>query len=121
MDDNHIVGKYVAQMADPIQTEIIAVIVRFLVQIIVIAGLTCGIGMGFFWGCLKLIKLYKDCCWDKISATIILVNIIVFVYFGDWINTLVSVNLFLILLLVQLGYIIARWYIKCCRNARGYF
>lgn len=43
------------------------------------------------------------------------------IYFGEWIKAVLTMNLLLLLLLVQLVYTGAGWYLKDWREARGYY
>ena len=42
------------------------------------------------------------------------------IYFGDWIKTVLPINMLFLLLLVQLVYVGIRWYVKGWRETRGY-
>ena len=44
-----------------------------------------------------------------------------YLYFGEWIKSVLSINLILLLLLVQVIYIGIRCYVKDWREERGYY
>ncbi len=69
----------------------------------------------------KVMKVYRDNCWDVISIGIAVISLAVVVYFGDWIKVLVKLNLVALLLLVQVVYVGIRAYVKGCKRARGYY
>jgi len=65
-------------------------------------------------------KLYHEYCWNKISIMVATASFVFVIFFGDWIRKKVPINLIIILLLVHLGYVIVRSYVKECRINRGY-
>ena len=70
---------------------------------------------------IKIAGLYKKCCWDIITVMVILISMAIAIYFGDWIKTVLPVNLLFLLLFVQLIYVGIRWYVKGWRKTRGYW
>lgn len=48
-------------------------------------------------------------------------SIAIAIYFGEWIKSVLSINLILLLLLVQVIYIGIRCYVKDWREERGYY
>ena len=52
---------------------------------------------------------------------VILVSMAIAIYFADWIRTILPVNLLFLLLLVQVIYVVIRWYVKGWRETRGYY
>ena len=70
---------------------------------------------------IKIAGLYKKCCLDMITILVILISMAIAIYFGDWIKTVLPINMLFLLLLVQLVYVGIRWYVKGWRETRGYY
>ena len=81
----------------------------------VITGLLI-IGIGYQVG-----KIYRKYCWDIISIMELITSIAIVIYFGDWIKSVISINLIALLLLVHVVYIGIRYYVKDWMEERGYF
>ena len=92
-----------------------------LLLIIVIVGAAGVVGVFIIILEKKVMKVYRDNCWDVISVGIAVISLAVVVYFGDWIKVLVKLNLVALLLLVQVVYVGIRAYVKGCKRARGYY
>ena len=88
---------------------------------IVIVGAAGAVGVFIIILEKKVMKVYRDNCWDVISVGIAVISLAVVVYFGDWIKVLVKLNLVALLLLVQVVYVGIRAYVKVCKRARGYY
>ena len=67
------------------------------------------------------LAVYKKCCWDMITILVTLISLEIAIYFGDWIKTVLPINMLFLLLLVQLVYVGIRWYVKGWRETRGYY
>ena len=59
--------------------------------------------------------------WDMITILVTLISLEIAIYFGDWIKTVLPINMLFLLLLVQLVYVGIRWYVKGWQEARGYY
>ena len=70
---------------------------------------------------IKIVELYKKCCWDMITILVTLISMAITIYFGDWIKTVLPINLLSLLLFVQQVYVAIRWYVKGWRETRGYY
>ena len=70
---------------------------------------------------IKIAGIYKKYCWDMITIMVILISMTTVIYFGDWIRTILPINLSFLLLFVQLVYVGIRWYVKGWRETRGYY
>ena len=59
----------------------------------------------------------------RIKATVAstMYDMAIAIYFGDWIKTVLPINLLFLLLFVQLVYVGIRWYVKGWRETRGYY
>ena len=92
-----------------------------LLLIIVIVGAAGAVGVFIIILEKKVMKVYRDNCWDVISVGIAVISLAVVVYFGAWIKVLVKLNLVALLLLVQVEYVRISAYLKGCKRARGYY
>ena len=114
-------GREVATLSSGITNITTATIIYWLLLIITITVLLLGgfviIWLGGKWIC----DIYKKYCWDRISLIVIIVNIAVIIFFGDWVKQLVTVNQMVLLLGSQGIYVVIRWYVKGWREARGYY
>ena len=114
-------GKNVAQISDGISNPVVAGIVYWLIRILICGGCLVGAGILVAFIEIKIAELYKKCCWDMITIMVILVSMAIAIYFADWIRTILPVNLLFLLLLVQVIYVVIRWYVKGWRETRGYY
>ena len=80
-----------------------------------------GVGILLAFIEIKIAGLYKKYCWDMITIMVILVSMAIAIYFADWIRTILPVNLLFLLLLVQVIYVVIRWYVKGWRETSGSF
>lgn len=113
-------GKNMAQISNGISNPVVAGIVYWLIRILICGGCLVGAGILVAFIEIKIAELYKKCCWDMITIMVILVSMAIAIYFADWIRTILPVNLLFLLLLVQVIYVVIRWYVKGWRETRGY-
>ena len=114
-------GKNVAQISDGISNPVVAGIGYWLIRILVCGGCLVGAGILLAFIGIKIAGLYKKCCWDMITILVTLISMEIAIYFGDWIKTVLPINLLFFLLFVQLIYVGIRWYVKGWRETRGYY
>lgn len=114
-------GKNVAQISDGISNPVVAGIINWLIRILISGGCLVGVGILLAFIEIKIAGLYKKYCWDMITIMVILVSMAIAIYFADWIRTILPVNLLFLLLLVQVIYVVIRWYVKGWRETRGYY
>ena len=112
-------GKNVAQISDGISNPVVAGIGYWLIRILVCGGCLVGVGILLAFIGIKIAGLYKKCCWDMITILVTLISMEIAIYFGDWIKTVLPINLLFFLLFVQLVYVGIRWYVKGWRENRG--
>ena len=112
-------GKNVAQISDGISNPVVAGIGYWLIRILVCGGCLVGAGILLAFIGIKIAGLYKKCCRDMITILVTLISMEIAIYFGDWIKTVLPINLLFFLLFVQLVYVGIRWYVKGCRENRG--
>ena len=113
-------GKNMAQISNGISNPVVAGIIYWLIRILICGGCLVGAGIFLAFIGIKIAELYKKCCWDMITIMVILISMATAIYFGDWIKTVLPINLLFLLLFVQLVYVGIRWYVKGWRENRGY-
>ena len=114
-------GKNMAQISNGISNPVVAGIVYWLIRILICGGCLVGAGILVAFIEIKIAELYKKCCWDMITIMVILISMATAIYFGNWIKTVLPINLLFFLLFVQLVYVGIRWYVKGWRETRGYY
>ena len=102
---NSIVSGIVYWLIAAIVMEILFIITGFLI-----------IGIGYQVG-----KIYRKYCWDIISIMVAIMSTAIVIYFGEWIKSVIPINLIVLLLLVYVVYIGIRCYVKDWREERGYY
>ena len=95
-------------------------IIYWLIRILICGGCLVGAGILVAFIGIKIAGLYKKYCWDMITILVTLISLEITIYFGDWIKTVLPINMLFLLLLVQLVYVGIRWYVKGWRENRGY-
>ena len=114
-------GKNVAQISDEISNPVIAGIIYWLIRLLICGGCLVGAEILLAFTGIKIAGLYKKYCWDMITILVTLISMAIAIYFGDWIKTVLPINLLFFLLFVQLVYVGIRWYVKGWRETRGYY
>ncbi len=109
-----------AQISDGISNPVVARIIYWLIRILVCGGCLVGAGILVAFIGIKIVGLYKKCCLDMITISVILISMAIAIYFEDWIKTVLPINMLFLLLFVQLAYVGIRWYVKGWRETRGY-
>ena len=107
-----LIGKNVAQISNGISNLVVAGIIYWLIRILICGGCLVGAGILVAFIGIKIAGLYKKCCWDMITILVTLISLEIAIYFGDWIKTVLPINMLFLLLLVQLVYVGIRWYVK---------
>ena len=113
--------KNMAQISNGISNPVVAGIVYWLIRILICGGCLAGAGIFLAFIGIKIAGLYKKCCWDMITILVTLISMAITIYFGDWIKTVLPINLLSLLLFVQQVYVAIRWYVKGWRETRGYY
>ena len=114
-------GKNVAQISNGISNPVITGIIYWLIRILICGGCLVGAEILLAFTGIKIAGLYKKYCWDMITILVTLISMAIAIYFGDWIKTVLPINLLFFLLFVQLVYVGIRWYVKGWRETRGYY
>ena len=112
--------KNMAQISNGISNPVVAGIIYWLIRILICGGCLVGAGILVAFIGIKIAGLYKKYCWDMITILVTLISLEIAIYFGDWIKTVLPINMLFLLLLVQLVYVGIRWYVKGWRETRGY-
>ena len=109
------------QLSNGISNSIVSGIVYWLIAAIVmgilfiITGLLI-VGIGY-----QVEKIYRKYCWDIISIMMAIMSTAIVIYFGEWIKSVLPINLIALLLLVHVVYIGIRCYVKDWLEERGYY
>ena len=114
------IGKEAAQISNGLFNLVIAGVVYWIIRILICGGCLAVAGIFLAFIGIKIVGLYKKYCWDMITIMVILISMEIAIYFGDWIKTVLPINLLFFLLFVQLVYVGIRWYVKGWRENRGY-
>ena len=114
------IGKEAAQISNGLSNLVIAGVVYWIIRILICGGCLAVVGIFLAFIGIKIVGLYKKYCWDMITIMVILISMEIAIYFGDWIKTVLPINLLFFLLFVQLVYVGIRWYVKGWRENRGY-
>ena len=114
-------GKNVAQISNGISNPVITGIIYWLIRLLICGGCLVGAEILLAFTGIKIAGLYKKYCWDMITILVTLISMAIAIYFADWIRTILPVNLLFLLLLVQVIYVVIRWYVKGWRETRGYY
>ena len=109
------------QLSNVISNSIISGIVYWLIATIVIGILFIITGLIIVWIGYQVGKIYRKYCWDILSIMVAITSTAIVIYFGEWIKSIISMNLILLLLLVHVVYIGIRCYVKDWREERGYY
>ena len=115
------IGKEAAQISNGLSNLVIAGVVYWIIRILICGGCLAVAGIFLAFIGIKIVGLYKKYCWDMITIMVILISMEIAIYFGDWIKTVLPINLLFFLLFVQLVYVGIRWYVKGWRETRGYY
>lgn len=116
-----VAANVLAQFGDKISKESVALVVHWLLFIVVIVGAAVALGALMVIAGKKVLKMYRENCWDVISVGMAVTSVALLVYFGDWIKDFVKLNLVVMLLLVQVVYVGIRVYVNGCKQAKGYY
>ena len=108
------------QLSNEISNSIISGIVYWLIAAIVMGILFIMTGLQIVWIGYQVGKIYRKYCWDIISIVEVITSTAIAIYFGDWIKSVISINLITLLLLVHVVYIGIRCYVKDWMEERGY-
>ena len=106
------------QLSNRISNSIIFGIVYWLIVAIVMGILFIITGFLIIWIGYQIGKIYRKYCWDIMMA---IMSTAIVIYFGEWIKSVIPINLIALLFLVHVVYIGIRCYVKDWREERGYY
>ena len=109
------------QLSNRISNSIISEIVYWLIAVIVMGILFIMTGLPIVWIGYQVGKIYRKYCWDIISIMMAIMSTAIVIYFGEWIKSVIPINLIVLLLLVHVVYIGIRCYVKDWQEERGYY
>ena len=108
------------QLSNGISNSIISGIVYWLIVASVMGILFIITGLPIVWMGYQVGKIYRKYCWDIISIMVAIMSTAIVIYFGEWIKSVMPINLIVLLMLVHVVYIGIRCYVKDWGEERGY-
>jgi len=116
-------AKWASQLGDMIPQPIVAVIVHWLLLIVVLLLLCGGLGALVIASAIYLFNGYTEKLEfaDTWSLLVFLVSLALSIFFADEIRAVLPINLLLLNIIVHALYVPIRWYVKGCRQSRGYY
>ena len=109
------------QLSNEISNSIISGIVYWLIAAIVMGTLFIITGLLIVWIGYQVGKIYRKYCWDIISIMVAIMSTAIVIYFGEWIKSILPINLIALLLLVHVVYIGIICYVKDWLEKRGHY
>ena len=109
------------QLSNGISNSIVSGIVYWLIATIIMGILFITTGWIIVWSGYQAGKIYRKYCWDILSIIVAITSTAIAIYFGDWIKSVISINLITLLLLAHVVYIGIRCYVKDWMEERGYY
>lgn len=109
------------QLSSGIPNSILSGIMYWLIAGAVIGILFVITGLLIIGIVYQVGKIYRKYCWDIISIMVAIMSTAIVIYFGEWIKSVISINLIVLLILVHVVYIGIRCYVKDWREERGYY
>ena len=100
------------QLSNGISNSIVSGIVYWLIATIIMGILFIITGWIIVWSGYQVGKIYRKYCWDILSIIVAITSTAIAIYFGEWIKSVISINLITLLLLVHMVYIGIRCYVK---------
>lgn len=93
------------QLSNGISNSIISGIVYWLIAAIVMGILFIITGFLIIKIGYQVGKIYRKYCWDILSIMVAIMSTAIVIYFGEWIKSVIPINLIVLLLLVHVIYI----------------
>ena len=109
------------QLSGGIPNRILSGLMYWLIAVIVMGILFIMTGLPIVWIGYQVGKIYRKYCWDILSIIVAITSAAIVIYFGEWIKSVIPVNLITLLLLVHVIYIGIRCYVKDWQEERGYY
>ena len=104
-----------SQVADKIPQRVLSVILHWLIIAVIVGGVIALVGFLLFIALRKLWCFYTDYRYtgfvDGATLAEVIISLAVIVWFAEPIQSVLSVNLLLLYIIVHVAYIALRWYI----------
>lgn len=102
------IATFIAKLGDMIPYDTFSAVVHWILVVVVVAGVTGGLGILLFLICKKYYGYFKKKQADEISVFVALITLIIEVFLADQVKSILSINLFELMLLVFVLYTIIR-------------
>jgi len=99
---------FVAKLGDMMPYDTFSAVVHWILVVVVVAGVTGGLGILAFLICNKYYGYFRKKQADEISVFVALITLIIVVFLADQIKSIVSINLFGLILLIFAIYTVVR-------------
>ena len=109
------------QLSNGISNSIVSGIVYWLIAAIVMGSLFIITGFLIIEIGYQVGKIHRKYCWDILSIMMAIMSTAIVIYFGEWIKSVIPINLIVLLLLVHVIYIGIRCYVKDWWEEQGYY
>lgn len=106
---------WMANLAHKVPVGWLSVVLYWIVRIGVVGAIIGGIGVVMFFGVRKYASYFKDNQVDCISALASLCVFAVVTYAGNWIKSIISINLMVVMIIMFVVYSVVRW-VVCMEN-----
>ena len=100
------------QLSSGIPNRILSGLMYWLIVAIVLGILFIITGWIIVWSGYQVGKIYRKYCWDILSIIVAITSTAIAIYFGEWIKSVIPIDLIMLLLLVHMVYIGIRCYVK---------
>ena len=100
------------QLSSGIPNRILSGLMYWLIVAIVLGILFIITGWIIVWSGYQVGKIYRKYCWDILSIIVAITSTAIAIYFGEWIKSVIPIDLIMLLLLVDMVYIGIRCYVK---------
>lgn len=110
------IAKLAARLGNIISQPKIAGIIHWVILIIVSAGIIIGLGLLIISIGKKYVDFFRQKQADEISVFVGLVILAIIVFLADFIKSMLSINLLLLMILMFVGYTVARGFLEVENN-----
>lgn len=105
-------ANWVAQVGYKIPNQDIAVKIVWLIKMLVLVIAILVIMFCICFVIYKIYEIYRNNFADRVSACVLLVSLALLVWFGDYLDKIIPINLVVILLLINIVYLIVRVWLE---------
>ena len=100
------------QLSSGIPNRILSGLMYWLIVAIVLGILFILTGWIIVWSGYQVGKIYRKYCWDILSIIVAITSTAIAIYFGEWIKSVIPIDLIMLLLLVHMVDIGIGCYVK---------